>query len=86
MSLDLFCYTHCVSVSDKPLVYLQEAQLANYRTSEGRKNTSKWSEDMHRVLFKTLIMYLYNLLLKMKSQEAINFEVKVCVWRIHFQL
>ena len=67
-------------------MYLQEAQLANYSASEGRKNTSERSEDMHRVLFKKLIMCVYNLLLKMKSQEAINFEVKVCVWRIHFQL
>lgn len=41
---------------------------------------------MHCVLFKKLIMCLYNLLLKMKSQEAINFEDKVCVWRLHFQL
>lgn len=68
-------------------MYLQEAQLANYSASEGRKKKpSKWSEDMHCVLFKKLIMCLHNILLKAKSWEAIEIEDKVCVWGLHFKL
>lgn len=41
---------------------------------------------MHRVLFKMLIMCLYKLLLKTKSQEAIKIEDKVCVGGLYLQL